>query len=255
MTAAPVVERDPARRAHRETRRLVMRDGADAPRLLYEAFDAYNAAHFGGQLGAPMIWISQTSSPRALGDYTSRDVHGLQSRIRIAPATWKRGTKRALAVLLHEMVHAWCAEVLKDGEPGYKGHGPLFAAKCNEIGREYGWPECSPKGRGGKTRAECWPVVQLDENDHGVVRAPKVDDGPELPPEAPEAPPAPTPDEAPVDVAEARGVTRERARVARYLAALAGSLRTSKKGRSAALIERVWEDFAAGRHETLTDEA
>jgi hypothetical protein len=146
--------RDPLRRPHRELRRLVKRAGGDEARTLYAYFGEFNRRYFGGKLGDPMILISPPSSPRAEGSYSKRDAHGLQSRILIAPATMRRGMRVALACLLHEMVHAWCWEVLLDEEPGYKGHGPLFAAKCNEIGAQLGVPEVAPKGRNHKARAE-----------------------------------------------------------------------------------------------------
>jgi hypothetical protein len=136
---------------------LVETLGTEVPRALYRAFDAFNAEHFGGQLGAPLLFVTQTSSARALGDYCGRDVHGLRSRIRLAPKVIARGERFALDVLLHEMVHAWCSEVGGDTEPGYKGHGPKFAAKCNEIGARLGLPPVGVKGRGGLPDCAQWP--------------------------------------------------------------------------------------------------
>lgn len=145
------------RRVHEAMETTVEQSGTAAPRALYAAFRKFNAEHFGGKLGAPLIWIG-ACSPRALGDYCGRDVHGLESRIRISDAAIRRGVEFATWVLLHEMVHAWCHEVEKDGERGYRGHGPKFAAKCNEIGRTYGFRECAAKGR-RKGMPECaqWP--------------------------------------------------------------------------------------------------
>lgn len=228
MTAAPapVAPRDPARRPHRETRRLVMRDGEEAPRALYEAHDVFNRLHFGGMLAAPLIFIAACNSPRALGDYCERDIHGLRSRIRIAPATWKRGWKRVLATLLHEMIHQWCAEVADNLEPGYKGHGPIFCHATFAISEFYGWPYCAPQGRKGHTRAEHWPAVQLDDDDHGPAKRPakaaRVDDDTD---------------------ALAAGIALERARVRAHLAALAAQLRDAKRGRSASLIEQLALDL------------
>jgi hypothetical protein len=166
--------RDPLRRPHRELRRLVKRAGGDEARTLYAYFGEFNRRYFGGKLGDPMILISPPSSPRAEGSYSKRDAHGLQSRILIAPATMRRGMRVALACLLHEMVHAWCWEVLLDEEPGYKGHGPLFAAKCNEIGAQLGVPEVAPKGRNHKARAEDWPELpRIEGEDLRPARKPR----------------------------------------------------------------------------------
>ena len=97
--------------------------------------------HFAGKLGKPLILVMQTKSARSLGDYTPRDVHGLDSRIRVAPATWKRGGMLlALDTLLHEMVHAWAHEVAGDVELGYRGHGPRFAEKCTRLAQRSACP-------------------------------------------------------------------------------------------------------------------
>src|SRR6202035_360256 len=104
------------RRPHEATRAVVEVLGDDAPRALYKAFDAFNVGHFASALGAPLLFITQTSSPRALGDYCGRDVHGLRSRIRISPAVLARGERFAMDVLLHEMVHAYASEVDGDTE-------------------------------------------------------------------------------------------------------------------------------------------
>lgn len=176
--------RDPARRPHRETRRLVDRDGQDAPRLLYAAFDAFNSAFFGSRLAAPMIWISPASSPRAESDYTARDEHGLQSRIRIAPSLWRnRSVRYILGILLHEMVHAACHELRGEVEPGYNGHGPVFAAECNRLGELLGFPRVSPKGRRGFLAPEHWPHLPAGDDDPPVSpeRAKKWNRAPEAP--------------------------------------------------------------------------
>jgi hypothetical protein len=56
------------------------------------------------------------------------------------------------------MVHAWASEVDEDLEPGYKGHGPRFAAKCNAIGATLGLPPVGVKGRGGRPDCAQWPI-------------------------------------------------------------------------------------------------
>ena len=152
----PHDERAPAR-AHRDLTRRE-RDDYPGPAVLYEAFDRWNADYFEGKLDQAMILISELSL-RALGDYIAADANGLRSRIRLQPSLWKKGGWRlALDTLLHEMVHAYCYEVYDDEERGYRGHGPKFARKCNEISARLGLPEVSPKGRGGKPDCAHWPI-------------------------------------------------------------------------------------------------
>lgn len=119
---------DPRAPAH-AVRQLVQQEGRQAPRALYEAFDAYNAEHFGGTLKQSLILLTAPASPRAEGDYVAQDVHGIPSRIRISPRF----------------------------ERIYRGHGPKFCQKANEIGALLGLPPVAPKGRGGLPRPDCWP--------------------------------------------------------------------------------------------------
>jgi hypothetical protein len=161
------------RRPHKATRAVVETLGEEAPRALYRAFDAYNAEHFAGALGAPLIFLTQTSGPRALGDYIGRDVHGLRSRVRIAPGVVARGELFALDVLLHEMVHAWASEVASDPEHGYRGHGPVFAAKCNEIGAKLGLPPVGVKGRKGLPDCAQWPLCVRPAGYYPTAAPPK----------------------------------------------------------------------------------
>jgi hypothetical protein len=146
-----------ARAPHRATRAVVENEGqAFVPRL-YAAFDAFNARHFAGRLEAPLILVTPTA-PRSRGDYQAKDVHGLQSLIRLHPFTCAMGELFALDVLLHEMVHAWSHEIAHESEDGYEGHGPKFASKCNVIGEQLGLPRVSPKGRQGLANCSRWPV-------------------------------------------------------------------------------------------------
>ncbi len=96
-----------ARAPHVATGAVVETQGGLAAQRLYAAFGKYNARFFGGKLGAPLVLITQAQSLRTLGDYVARDVMGLESRIRIAPAAVRRGRRFAADVLLHEMIHAW----------------------------------------------------------------------------------------------------------------------------------------------------
>lgn len=175
----PVDERLPAK-AHRE---LVLheRDERKAPAALYIFFSAYNAAFFQNALMQAIILI--TDCPlRALGDYCPADANGLRSRIRLQPKMWDlldREEHRvhigrlAADVLLHEMVHAWQHEIVGDLEAGYRGHGPVFASKCNQIGALLGLAPVSPKGRHGRPDCAQWPMVVRPIDYYGDLLAPK----------------------------------------------------------------------------------
>ena len=93
---------DPRAPAH-AVRQLVQQEGREAPRALYEAFDAYNAEHFGGLLKQSLILLTTPASPRAEGDYVAQDVHGIPSRIRIAPRCEQSGLLYLQDVLLHDL--------------------------------------------------------------------------------------------------------------------------------------------------------
>jgi hypothetical protein len=147
------------RRVHIETEKLVKLSGAPVAQELYKSFHIFNALYFDKRLAAPLILITQSASTRTLGDYTARDVHGLESRIRIAPWALTRGLKFAKDVLLHECIHAWQYECLGDCETGYRGHGPMFASKCNSIGKRLGLPKVGVKGRDGLPRCDYWPMI------------------------------------------------------------------------------------------------
>lgn len=153
-----IITRAQNRDAHLATRASVERDGEDAPRVCYAAFDHFNRAHFGGRLAPPMILVTPPGSPRAAGDYTPRDPHGIASRIRISPQLARsEDTRQMIATVFHEMIHAHCFEIENDNEPGYKGHGPRFCRMANEIAQHYGFAEVSPKGRGGMANPARWP--------------------------------------------------------------------------------------------------
>jgi hypothetical protein len=165
--AADVANLDAMRAPHRATRAVVDAEGQAPVRELYAAFDAFNRAHFGGELRAPLILVTNTASPRALGDATERDVHGLQSLIRLHPRTLGRGSLFADDVLLHEMVHVWQAERVGDMELGYRGHGPRFAGRCTEIGARLGLSAVGVKGRKGLPNCAQWPLCVRPEGYYG----------------------------------------------------------------------------------------
>src|ERR1019366_8546640 len=160
MTTATTFADSGERAIHLAVRYHVEQSGQRAPRETYALFDELNAAHFGGRLKQTSIWITATGCPRNYGDYSPKDPHGFDSLIRIAPfVSRKRGKLFANDVLLHEMVHGWCHEILNDGEPGYRGHGPKFADKCNELGKVLGLPAVFVRTRKNKDKPLCnhWP--------------------------------------------------------------------------------------------------
>lgn len=131
--------------------------GTGAARALYEAARTFNETHFEGSLLPCFVEITPPGSMRALADYRPRSYEGVDSHIRIGVRVMERGARYALDVLLHEMVHAYCFEILGDIEPGYAGHGPKWTAQCNRIGRKLGLGEVFTKGRGGPNSAR-WPM-------------------------------------------------------------------------------------------------
>lgn len=134
--------------------------GERAAQRLYEAFREFNARFWDGKLASPLILITPCGAARTLGDYSPRDVHGLESRIRIAPAQAAKSELWALDILLHEMVHAWQLEIagIADVELSYRGHGPRFAAECNRIGALLGLPPVGVRGRkAGLPDCAQWP--------------------------------------------------------------------------------------------------
>lgn len=158
----PAKPPDP-RAPHKATRDVVDVDGDALVGELYKRFDAMNAEHFGNKLAAPLVLVTPTSSPRAVGDATLRDPHGLRSVVRIAPKSLRRGIVYAADVLLHEMIHVWQYEILGDHESGYKGHGPRFAEKCNHIGDRLGLAPVGVKGRRGLPDCARWPLCVRPE--------------------------------------------------------------------------------------------
>lgn len=151
------VETD-GRAVHRATAAAIRSHGSNEAQVMLELFHSYNETYFSSKLAAPLVLILSPTSARALGDYCPRDAHGLESRIRIAPRVLKKGSLFAFDVLLHEMIHAFAQEVLGDLEPGYRGHGPKFAAVCNAIGDTMGLPHVAAKGRDGLADCAHWPL-------------------------------------------------------------------------------------------------
>lgn len=155
-----------ARLAHVALAAQVEQQGSECARALYAATVAFNADLFDGRLLPLFVEVTPPGSLRALADYRPRTHEGVDSHIRIGAKVVERGARYALDVLLHEMVHAYCFEVLgveaDKTEKSYGWHGPKWTAQCNRIGRILGLPEVYAKGRIGRTErgpnAAHWPM-------------------------------------------------------------------------------------------------
>lgn len=155
-----------ARLPHVALANQVELQGTEAARALYEAARLFNAEHFDGALLPCFVEITPPGSMRALADYRPRSFEGVDSHIRMGRRVLELGARYALDVLLHEMVHAYCFEILGDVEPGYAGHGPKWTAQCNRIGRKLGLPEVFTKGRGGPN-SQRWPMCVRPDGYYG----------------------------------------------------------------------------------------
>jgi hypothetical protein len=129
----PPVETAPpagaARSAVRVRRaRAPEQDDATVVAKLMAQHAEYNAARFGGALGAVPIAVSRRMRSR-LGYYRLAG-KTLPAMIMISSGHLRRhGWEEAFQTLLHEMVHQWQAE---NGHP--VDHGPQFRAKARAVG-------------------------------------------------------------------------------------------------------------------------
>lgn len=119
---------------------------------LYSEWARFNATYFAGSLVPPYILLTATSHPRAAGDCGPHSSFGGKLQIRIretlvngkhkivrAGDEFAEGRRRIVEdVLLHEAIHQWQMETLGHADDGYRGHGPTFRDKCNEIGAALG---------------------------------------------------------------------------------------------------------------------
>jgi len=144
-------------------------------RVLYEHFEQWNQAFFGGQLFPPHFLILAPKSPSAEGDYTPYSGWGSKSQLRLRPSLFDashphlvngsrdpEGLQRYwLDVALHEVVHQYCNEILGKPEKAEKGHGLTFAKECTRIGTLMGLPAVGParKSRNRDNLPSCafWP--------------------------------------------------------------------------------------------------
>jgi hypothetical protein len=143
--------------------------------ILYNHWGRWNDEFFQGGLVVPYLLFATPSFSRAYGDYASTSGWGGYGQTRIRPSLltgkhphlqpgdeYEAGRQRFIEdVFLHETVHQYCHEVIRDLEDSYKGHGPIFAGECNRIGRSLGLPPVRhAKARGAyKHLPSCaqWP--------------------------------------------------------------------------------------------------
>ncbi len=132
-------------------------------------WEQWNIEHFDAAMVIATILLSNPTNPRRLGQCGPISGFGCRSEIIIRPSLltgthpmvhvgdeYERGRSLLVAdVLLHEMIHQWQQEVTGDTDKNYKGHGPTFSAKANEIGARLGLPlvgrtykkrDCADKG-------------------------------------------------------------------------------------------------------------
>lgn len=168
--AAAVIESNEvilsAREPHKAMAGHVDAHGCTEARDLYEQARRFDELYFGGTLGPLFVEIAAPASPSALATHQPRTPEGVAMVIRIAPSVVDSGTALAHDALLHEMIHAW-QTVANKREPGYAGHGPEFAAKCNEIGKVLGLGPVGVKGRGGLPDCAQWPLNVRPEGYYG----------------------------------------------------------------------------------------
>lgn len=138
---------------HRESfKRFVLCEAEEWHRThlgrLYDLWECWNKEHFDERMFTPYLLLSVPGSTRALGDCSRISCFGGRSQVRIRPSLLT-GLHRSVIsgdqyaegrflfvadVLLHESIHQWQQEVTGQIESSYKGHGPAFRDKCNEIG-------------------------------------------------------------------------------------------------------------------------
>lgn len=155
--------------------------------LLYSCWESYLKDFFQVEMVPPYLLIASPSRAQALGDYSPVSSFGGHSQIRIRPTLFTGEHKRLREgedyaegrarficdVLLHEMIHQYHYEITGHTEESYKGHGPQFAAMCNQIGAKLGLPKVRPAKARGKEKdlPSCayWPhCVRPDDYYQGA---------------------------------------------------------------------------------------
>lgn len=119
-----------------------------------------NAQCFGGKLPVVACEVARCASPRSLSETARR---GETWVVRIAPHVAAYGELYAVAQLLHEAVHVYCARVLGEDERSYDGHGPAFTREANRIASLLGLSvRTHEKGGKGFLTPGAWPGLWLE---------------------------------------------------------------------------------------------
>lgn len=142
---------------------------------LNRCWNRWNKKFFDGKMVVPYILLAQPTHPSAIGTYCPVTSFGKAAEIQIRPTVawgghplvksggdFAAGRFRYVAdILLHEMIHQWQHEVVKNLEETQAGHGRIFRDKCNEIGKCLRLePVRTAKARGkDRDRPSCsqWP--------------------------------------------------------------------------------------------------
>jgi hypothetical protein len=116
---------------------------------------------FGGKLPSHVSFeVARCLSPRSLSE-SHRTADGW--RVRVAPHVVEYGEIYAVAQLLHEGVHVYCAAVLGDEEKSYRGHGPRFCSLANQVAATLGLAvRTREKGGKGYQTPGMWPGLWND---------------------------------------------------------------------------------------------
>ena len=141
---------------------------------MYDAWEGFNRAHFGGRLSAPHLSIGRTA-PRRFSQCRPTTNYGGRIDITLSEAV-VFGTNRTVVrreypaagyvrfeddLLLGETVKQYVLEVEGHTEEGYGGYGPRFAALATRIGETLGLPAVPARRRGsrgsGLPVAAFWP--------------------------------------------------------------------------------------------------
>lgn len=155
--------------------------GTYEPYLLQKA-DEFKSKFFVPGFQIPEIKIGLPTSPRASwGQYLHRGDHGMVGEIIINSRLFTNevdgvvhidGTEVGFLrflddVLLHQLVHGYMHTVLGDPESTYRGHGPRFTKKCNDIGFELGLrsvrhAKSKSAAEADRPRCNTWPHCVRD---------------------------------------------------------------------------------------------
>lgn len=161
----------------KEYANLSVQYGSKSLKDLYLKWDEYKDRFFpDSHMIQPIITIGDVQNPKALGHYWPSNpgnmagqitirhtlVSGAYKGFNVLNSSSLIGLERYVEdVLLHEMVHQYNHEVLKEPDGSYRGHGPFFRDQCNRIGDMLNLPKvrtCKARGE-DKDLPSCsqWP--------------------------------------------------------------------------------------------------